>query len=101
MPMVQLTIKAIKAIDHGRQVHLASRDLELSDVGKPFLIQGSSLEVAIDEVHWCWTDFAQLGVIPTTSVGGDDQTFLVHQTECCLFSCWYRAIAVKCPGPNF
>ena len=32
--------QTIEAVDHGREIHLASRYLELGDVGQPFLIRG-------------------------------------------------------------
>jgi hypothetical protein len=40
----------IEAIDDGRQVHLASRDLELRDVSEPLLIERCGLEVSVDDV---------------------------------------------------
>ena len=50
----------IEAVDHGREIHLASRDLELGDVGQPFLVGGCSLEIPVDEVFWRWADFANV-----------------------------------------
>ena len=60
--------QTIEAVNHGREVHLASRYLELGDVGQPFLIRGGCLEVTIDEVVWRWADFAKVGAIPTPSI---------------------------------
>ena len=39
--------QSIEAVDDRRQVHLASRDMELCDIGKPLLIRGRPLEVAV------------------------------------------------------
>lgn len=38
----------IEAVDGGREVRLAGRDLELGDVGQPPLVGSRRLEVAID-----------------------------------------------------
>ena len=51
---------SIEAVDDGREVHLASRDLELRDVGEPFLVRDCGLEVAVDEVLRRWTDLAKV-----------------------------------------
>jgi hypothetical protein len=48
--------QAIEAVDDGRKIHLAGRDLELGDVGQPLLVRGRRLEVAIDEVFGRRTD---------------------------------------------
>ena len=50
---------SIEAVDDGREVHLASRDLELRDVREPFLVGDRGLEVAVDEVLRRWTDLAR------------------------------------------
>jgi hypothetical protein len=55
------------------------RDLELRDVGKPFLIRGGSVEVPVDKVLWRRADFAKVRPVPTPSIGGNDQAFLLHQ----------------------
>ena len=55
------TRQPIEAVDHGRQVNLASCDLELRDVGKPLLIRGCSLKVAVDEIVRGRADFSQIG----------------------------------------
>lgn len=51
---------AVEAIDDRRQVNLAGGDLELCDVREPLLIGCRSLEVAVDDVLWCWTDLPQV-----------------------------------------
>ena len=52
--------QAIEAVDDGREVHLASGDLELCDVREPLLIRDSRLEVAVDEIVRCGGDFSQV-----------------------------------------
>lgn len=51
---------SIEAVDDGREVHLASRDLELRDVREPFLVGDRGLEVAVYEVLRRWTDLAKV-----------------------------------------
>lgn len=72
--------QAIEAVDDGRQVHLAGRDLELCDVGEPLLVRGRCLEVAMDEVLGRWTDLAQIGPVPSTLWLGNEQALLLHQS---------------------
>ncbi|MCY1236450.1 hypothetical protein D9M72_491050 [compost metagenome] len=72
---------AIEAVDHRRQIHLACRNLELRDVGEPFLVGSTSGEVAVDEILWRWTDLAQIGTIPTPLGGRRDQALLLHQAQ--------------------
>ena len=50
--------QAIEAVDDRREIHLASWDLELGDIREPLFIRGAGLEVAIDKVFRCGTDFA-------------------------------------------
>lgn len=69
----------IEAVDDGRQIHLAGRDLKLCDVGEPLLVRGGCEEVAIDEVLERWADFAQVAAVPTPLGPGNDQTLLFHQ----------------------
>ncbi|MNE70755.1 hypothetical protein D3C80_1665750 [compost metagenome] len=69
----------IEAVDHGGQVHLAGRDLELRDVREPFLIWGNSREVAVYEVFRRGTDLPEVGTVSTPFRLGDDQAFLLHQ----------------------
>ena len=73
--------QAIEAIDDGREVHLASRDLELRNVGKPLLIGSRRLKVAVDEIVWRWADLSQVGAVLTPLLGGNDQAFLLHQAS--------------------
>ncbi len=42
----------IDAVDYRREIHLASRYLELRDVSEQLLIRSCCLEVPIDEVLW-------------------------------------------------
>ncbi|MNF82705.1 hypothetical protein D3C84_650160 [compost metagenome] len=69
----------IEAVNHGGQVHLAGRDLELRDVREPFLIWGNSREVAVYEVFRRGTDLPEVGTVSTPFRLGDDQAFLLHQ----------------------
>lgn len=55
----------VGAIDDGREVYLAGRDLELRDVSEPLLVRCSGLEVAIDEILRRRADLAQIGAVPT------------------------------------
>lgn len=71
--------EAIEAVNYEREIHLSSGDLELRDVGKPFLIRGPSLEVLVDDVLWRRADFAKVGSVPALSVGYNYQAFLLHQ----------------------
>jgi hypothetical protein len=71
--------QAIEAVDDGREVHLAGRDLELGDVGEPLLVRRCGVEVAIDEILGRWTDPSRIGAIPTPRWLGDDQALLFHQ----------------------
>src|SRR4029078_2646498 len=52
--------QAIDAIDHGGQVHLAGRDLEVRDVGEPLLVWRIRAEVAVHEVVRCRTYLAHI-----------------------------------------
>ncbi|MPN27915.1 hypothetical protein SDC9_175349 [bioreactor metagenome] len=69
----------VEAIDDRRQVDLACRDLELRDVGQPFLVGGCCLEVTVDDVLWCRADLAQVRRIPTPLGFCNDQALLLHQ----------------------
>ena len=71
--------QAIEAIDHGRQVHLAGRDLELRDVGEPLLVRCTRAEVAVQEVVWCRTDLAHVRAVSPAFARGGDQALLLHQ----------------------
>ena len=64
----------------GDRYTLPAEIWNLRDVGKPLLIRGSRLEVAVDEIFWRWADFSQVGAIPTPLRSCHDQAFLLHQT---------------------
>ena len=51
---------AVEAIDHRREIHLASRDLEFRYGGQPLFVWRPSMEFSIDGVHRCRTDFRQV-----------------------------------------
>lgn len=76
---------AVKAVDDGRKVHLASWDLELGDVCQPFHVRRFFMEVAIDQVLGRWTDLSQIGSEPPTTWSGNDQLLLLHQSLDNLF----------------
>ena len=42
--------QAIETVDHGREINLSSRDLELGDVGQPLLIGCRRQEVTVDRI---------------------------------------------------
>ena len=69
---------AVKAVDHGRQVNLTCRDMELCNLGEPLFIRGCSFEVAVDEVLWRWANFPAVRVVATTPQRGDTQSCLPH-----------------------
>jgi len=71
--------QAIEAVDDGREVHLASRDLELGDIRKPLFVRGSGLKIAVDEVFRSRTDFSEIGAVPAPLWPCNDQAFLFHQ----------------------
>ena len=60
--------QTIEAVNHGREIHLASRYLELRDVSEPLLIRSLRMEVAVDDIFWRRADLAKVGAIPTPSV---------------------------------
>jgi len=51
---------AVEAVDQGRQIHLASWDLELRDVSEPLLVGRGSPEVSIEKVVWRRADLSQV-----------------------------------------
>ncbi len=65
------------AVDHRPQVHLASRKLELRDVGEPLLVGSRGPEVAIDEILRRRADLSQVGSVSTSLLGSDDQVLLL------------------------
>ena len=69
----------VKAINDWRQVNLASRNLEFSNVGEPLLIGRSGTEVSIDEVLRGGTYLSKVGVISAAFGLGHDQPLLLHQ----------------------
>lgn len=42
--------KPVEAVDHGRQIYLARRQVEFCDIGEPFLVWRHGLEITIDQV---------------------------------------------------
>ena len=70
---------AVETVDHGRHVHLARRDLELRDVGQPFLFGSGRREVALDEVVGRRADLSQVGAVAPALRSGRDQALLLHQ----------------------
>ena len=71
---------SVEAVDHRRQVHLASRNLELRDAGEPLLVRLRSWEVAIDEMLWRRADFSRVGSVRPSLLRSNDQAILLHQT---------------------
>ena len=63
------------------RIHLSSRYLEFCDVGQPFLIWHPGLKISVDEILRRRADFSQIGPVPTPSIGGNDQAFLLHQAS--------------------
>jgi hypothetical protein len=57
--LLKARASVIEAVDDGRELPLASRDLRLRDVREPFLVGDRSLEVAVDEVLRRWNDLAK------------------------------------------
>lgn len=76
---------AVEAVDDGRKVHLARRDLELGDVCQPFYIRRFCMEVAIDQVLGRGADFSKIGFKPPSTRPGDNQLLLLHQALHDLF----------------
>ena len=70
---------AIEAVDHGREVNLSRRYLELCDVGEPLLIRCRRLEVTIEQVVWRRADLSELGPVSTLLARGNNQALLLHQ----------------------
>ena len=71
--------QAIRTVNRGQEINLSSWYLEIGDVGQPLLIRDQSLEVTIDQIVWRRAYFAQVGAVPTPSVGSIDPAFLLHQ----------------------
>lgn len=72
--------QAIEAVDDGREIHFASRDLELGDIREPLFVRGCGLEVTIDKVLGCRTDFSKIETVPPPLWLGNDQALLFHQS---------------------
>ena len=74
----------IKAIDHERPIHLASRNLELRDVGEPFLVPCSRAEVAVQNVlgGWCVQVLLELQA-PDVSLKRLEQLFQFGSIRAC------------------
>ena len=66
---------------HGRQIHLARRDLVLRDVGEPLLVRRTRAEVAVQDVVGCRTNLAHVRAVSTTLARRGNQARLLHQTS--------------------
>ena len=77
--------QAIEAVNHGRQIHFPSWDLEFRDVSKPCLIRDRRLEVPAHEIVRCRADFSQVGSVPTPLGNCNNQAFLLHEALHDLF----------------
>jgi hypothetical protein len=71
--------QTIEAVDHRGEIHRPGWDMELCDVSQLLLIRDVSVEVPIDEILRRRADFSQVRPVPTSSIGGNDQAFLLHE----------------------
>ena len=70
---------SIKAVDHWREIHFAGRDLELRDIGEPFLVWSDSIEIAIDDVFRGRGNLPDVRTISAPLRPGRLKVFLLHQ----------------------